>query len=108
MNPTIESKPNAAEAESQPHAAPPAPQDSSLADTLISVALPHLKFLEEGAGLGADDLLAEAGLDSMASINLLLDIEDELGLSIPDELIEEDSFESIAKLCALIESVNNA
>lgn len=108
MNPTIESKPKAAEAALQVHAVQPATPNNSLSEKLIAVALPHLKFLEEGASLGLNDSLAETGLDSMASINLLLDIEDELDLSIPDELIEEDSFESVAKLCALVESVKNA
>ena len=86
----------------------PAPLESSLAEQLIEIAAPHLKFLEEEARIGIDDSLAEAGLDSMASINLLLDIEDEVGVSIPDELIEETSFETIRNILALVEKAKNA
>lgn len=81
---------------------------TSLKDELIQVAKPHLKFLDNDAAIGLDLVLADAGLDSMASISLLLDIEDELNIPIPDELIEEDSFETLGSVLALIEKAKIA
>ncbi|NNE91334.1 MAG: acyl carrier protein [Verrucomicrobiales bacterium] len=75
---------------------------------MLEIARPHLKFLEDGAEFGVGDLLADAGLDSMASINFLLDIEDELGVEIPDELIEENSFETIRTVTALVTKAREA
>ena len=69
-----------------------------------AVVRPHLKFLEPEAPLGADDNLGEAGLDSMASIDLLLDLEDTFDLSIDDDLLTENSFASLAEIAKLVEA----
>ena len=82
--------------------------DDALGNQLLEIARPHLKFLEEGSDFSTTDLLADAGLDSMASINFLLDIEDELGIEIPDELIEENSFETIRTVTALVATAQAA
>ena len=72
------------------------------------VVRPHLKFLESGDALAPDQNLGEAGLDSMASIDLLLDIEDRFGLAIPDDLITEDSFSSIAEIAKMLDAAGSA
>ena len=69
-----------------------------------AIVRPHLKFLESDAPLAADTNLGQAGLDSMASINLILDLEDELDISIPDDLLTENTFATIANIRELIES----
>lgn len=74
----------------------------SLAD-IESVVRPHLKFLEADAALGPDENLGEAGLDSMASIELLLDLEEKFDVTIQDDLLTENSFASLSEIAKLIE-----
>lgn len=78
---------------------------TELTQKIESIVRPHLKFLDAGAMLPPDANLGQAGLDSMASIDLILDLEDELGVSIPDDLLTENSFASITNICELIESL---
>ena len=75
---------------------------SELIASLRALVLPHLRLIEENEEIAESRSLSEAGLDSMSSINLLLDIEDQIGVTIADELIEEDSFETLAKLADLV------
>ncbi len=78
-----------------------------LADSLAeieAVVRPHLKFLEADAPLGAEDNLGEAGLDSMASIDLLLDLEERFDITIQDDLLTENSFASLSEIAKLIEA----
>ncbi|MDF1659015.1 MAG: phosphopantetheine-binding protein [Verrucomicrobiales bacterium] len=73
-----------------------------------AVVRPHLKFLEEGDQLSPDQKLGEAGLDSMASIDLLLDIEERFDLAIPDDLLTEDSFSSLAEIAKMLEAARKS
>lgn len=73
-----------------------------------AIVRPHLKFLDEADALEPDRDLGEAGLDSMASIDLLLDIEDRFGIAIPDDLLTEDSFTSLAEIGKLLEAAREA
>ena len=72
-------------------------------EKLEAVVRPHLKFLKEGDPLSPEQDLGEAGLDSMASIDLLLDLEESFDVSISDDLLTEDSFSSLAEIQKLIE-----
>lgn len=74
----------------------------SLAE-IESVVRPHLKFLEADAPLGAEDSLGEAGLDSMASIELLLDLEEKFEVTIEDDLLTENSFATLTEIARLVE-----
>jgi len=49
-----------------------------------------------------DDLL-DAGLDSMGIMRLVLFIEEELGVSLPDEEIEPDNIQTLAAIVNWIE-----
>jgi acyl carrier protein len=74
----------------------------SLAD-IEAVVRPHLKFLEADAPLGAEDNLGEAGLDSMASIDLLLDLEERFDITIQYDLLTENPFASLSEFAKLID-----
>ncbi len=74
----------------------------SLAD-IEAVVRPHLKFLEADAPLGAEDKLSEAGLDSMASIDLLLDLGERFDITIQDDLLTENAFASLSEFAKLID-----
>jgi acyl carrier protein len=49
-----------------------------------------------------DEDLGKLGLDSMASIDLLMDIESQLGVQIPDAMMTVDTFATGNHLLAVI------
>jgi acyl carrier protein len=79
-------------------------QEAISLEKLESVVRPHLKFLSAGDTLEPTQDLGEAGLDSMASIDLLLDLEDSFGISISDDHLTENSFLNLVEIMKLIES----
>lgn len=78
-------------------------QQSEITEQLAGLVRPHLKFLAPGDELPPDQSLGELGLDSMASIKLLLDMEEHFDITLPDEALEEDTFSTLASLTALID-----
>ena len=75
---------------------------NDLSDRLQTVLRPHLKFLEPGAPIPADATLGTLGLDSMATINFLLDFETAFGVQVPDDLLSAEMFETLATLEATV------
>ncbi len=73
-------------------------------ENLETVVRPHLKFLNAGDTLDPQQDLGEAGLDSMASIDLLLDLENHFGVSISDEDLTENSFLNLVEIRKLLEA----
>jgi acyl carrier protein len=75
---------------------------SSAADPLTAkihdVLRPHLRLLEPGQPIPPDADLGQLGLDSMGAINLLLDLEQALGIKIPDSLLTAETFATVATL----------
>ena len=72
-------------------------------EKLEAVVRPHLKFLKHEDSLGPEQSLGEAGLDSMASIDLLLDLEDAFDVTIQDDLLTENSFANLVEIQNLID-----
>lgn len=77
----------------------------SIIDRLTTLVRPHLRFLEHGRAIELDEPLADAGLDSMGAIELLAGIEDRFGISIPDDLLNEETFATLRSLSALVQAV---
>lgn len=73
-------------------------------ESVEAVVRPHLKFLPAGDSLGPQQDLGEAGLDSMASIDLLLDLENNFGLTISDDDLTENSFLNLEEILKLLEA----
>mgnify|MGYP001388153097 CR=1 FL=1 len=71
-------------------------------ESVEAVVRPHLKFLAAGDPLGASLNLGEAGLDSMASIDLLLDLERTFGVAISDDDLAENSFTTLEEIQKLV------
>jgi acyl carrier protein len=59
--------------------------------------LPHLPF-SNGEELAATDDLTALGLDSMGIVQLLADLEEEFGIEVPDEVINEETFATAGSL----------
>ena len=62
------------------------------------VLRPHLRFLDRQQPIPRDESLGKLGLDSMAAINLLLDLEQAFNIKIPDSLLTAETFETAASL----------
>ena len=77
---------------------------TALTARIERIVRPNLKFLADGAAVEPDQNLGELGLDSLASITLLFDLETEFGVTIPDEALDENTFASLANLEALVRS----
>jgi acyl carrier protein len=61
-------------------------------DKFESVLRQHLPRLAPDAQLEPGMQLGDAGLNSLGVVRLLVDIEDTLGVTFPDELIGPDTF----------------
>ncbi|MEU8382739.1 phosphopantetheine-binding protein [Streptosporangium sp. NPDC048865] len=57
----------------------------------------HLPYAETG-GLTARDELSALGLDSMGVVRLLVDIENDYAVELPDELLDEATFATVGSL----------
>lgn len=76
-----------------------------IVERLTALVRPHLRFVDAGAAIAADQSLADAGLDSMGSIELLAAIEAQFGISIPDDLLNEETFATLQSLGAMVRAV---
>lgn len=75
----------------------------SLEVRLLTLLRPFLRLLPAEADLPMEAELGKLGLDSMQSIELLMALEQEFGVTIPDEKITVDTFATPANLLALIQ-----
>ncbi len=59
---------------------------------------------DDGAGLGADESLTETGvLDSMGVLELITFIEENFGVSVPDEDTLPENLDSVSRLVNYVE-----
>jgi acyl carrier protein len=65
---------------------------------VLRAVLPH-------ADLAPDTCLRDVGLDSLATVDLLLRLEDTYGVSIPDEALTAEAFTSPARLWAMLDEL---
>jgi acyl carrier protein len=63
----------------------------------VALLTPFLKFAD-GKEITAESRLRDLGLDSMQSIELLFAIEDEYGISLPDEDLNDTTFATAGSL----------
>ena len=57
------------------------------------------------SSLGDEDSLYEAGMNSRASVNLMLMLENEFEIEFPDRLLRRDVFESVASIATAIQTL---
>jgi acyl carrier protein len=65
-----------------------------LKEIVLQVLKRHLKRLEDQQEIESHVDLRRYGLNSMASVSILLDIEEEVGIEIPDTYLTEETFKS--------------
>lgn len=69
---------------------------------VLSLLRPFLRLLPAEAELPLDAELGRLGLDSLQSIDLLMALEQEFGVTIPDEKITVESFSTPAHVLELV------
>jgi acyl carrier protein len=79
--------------------------DPDLQTRLLALLRPFLRLLSATAPIPLDADLGSLGLDSLQAIDLLMAIEQEFGVQIPDEKIAADTFATAGNLLALLEEV---
>lgn len=70
----------------------------SIIDPLRRFIFAELIFVSDPKQFSNDDDLLEAGLDSMGLMRLVMHIENEFGVILPDEELEPDNVQSIKAL----------
>lgn len=78
----------------------PIPALDHLDQQLVTLVCERL--LETQPGFDADSNLYEAGLDSMALMQLLILVEEEYGVSIPESALTKQNFSTVRHLSKLI------
>ena len=68
----------------------------------------HGKLSVDAVTLADNDDLYEAGLSSFATVQLMLALEDEFGVEIPEKLLNRRTFASISAIANVVESLNGA
>jgi len=70
--------------------------------TFEAILRKRLKYLDADAALPDEAALQELGLDSMQAVELLLDLEDELGIVLPDDAMTAETFATPGSLKAAV------
>ena len=77
---------------------------SDPASRLLALLRPHLRLVPPDAPIHLDDDLGRLGLDSLESIELLMELEAEFGIPIPDDLITVETLATPGNLLRAVES----
>lgn len=75
--------------------------------TIRKVLDEHGRLETSAADLADDADLYAAGMTSHASVNVMLGLEDELDVEFPDELLNRQTFGTIASIGAAVESLQD-
>ena len=68
----------------------------------IELVRRHLKYLKSGEPLEPDSALKSLGLESMASLELLLDLEETYGVVVSDRYLTEETFSTAGALWRVV------
>ncbi|MBX7098035.1 MAG: hypothetical protein K1X89_10005 [Myxococcaceae bacterium] len=61
-------------------------------EKFVAVLRPHLRFLAPGAPVDWERSLKDLGLNSLSSVNLLVDLEEAFDLTFSDDQLAPESF----------------
>jgi len=65
---------------------------------LKSFIFKELVFVDDPDSFGEDDDLLAAGLDSMGIMRLVIFVEEEMGVTLPDEELEPENLRTLNRL----------
>jgi acyl carrier protein len=78
----------------------PIPQQATLEQQLV--ALISERLLETPPGFNEDSDLYESGLDSMAIMQLLILVEEEYGVALPESELTRQNFSTVRNIAGVI------
>jgi acyl carrier protein len=81
---------------------------SLTADRIAALVRAILEKRAITRAVGRDDTLAECGLSSLDMVNLMLAVEGEFDLKIPDRDMTPSNFRTMARIEALVEKLQKA
>ena len=76
-------------------------------ELFLKIIRKHIKPLNKASDLNWDHTLTELGIDSMSLPHLVLDIEQQFYLVIPDEYLNEKTFSTVNALWNTIEKIKS-
>jgi len=79
--------------------------EPSIEDTVRKIVEQQLNLAAHGRELGSDDNLWDLGMTSLTCLGLMLNLEDELGVELPEDLLKESTFRSVGAIVAAVDSV---
>jgi acyl carrier protein len=77
----------------------------NVADRVTALVLQLLAKRSIDRPVGADEALSECGLTSLDTVNLMLAVEAEFDIKIPDREMTPSNFRSIARIGELVEAL---
>ncbi len=77
-------------------------------EAIRSILAEHGRLSVDASQLGEDDDLYRLGLTSHGTVNVMLAIEDEFEIEIPDTLMRKSTFQTIASIRAAVVEVTNS
>lgn len=85
-----------------------APTDPKLLASIHAVLREHAGLSALPEALTPDTNLFEAGLSSMATVSVMLALEDEFDLEFPESMLGRSTFETIHSISVAIKSLQDA
>lgn len=76
-------------------------------ETLRQILIRHGRLSRAAQDIPDNADLFAAGLDSLAVVNVMLAIEDEFGIEIPDNYLNRASFSSIRAMAGMIRALQH-
>ena len=70
--------------------------------TIRRILKEHGRLSKDADALGLESDLYEAGMTSHASVNVMLALEGEFSIEVPDHMLKRSVFESIAAISAAV------
>ncbi|MEV5176534.1 phosphopantetheine-binding protein [Streptomyces flaveolus] len=78
---------------------------TALEAAVREILLPLLGPSADPAGIGPDTDLWQAGLDSLGSVSLMAGIEDTFDIEFPDALLTRETFSTVSRIVAAVDSL---
>jgi len=83
------------------------PDSSEIIQRLRDIFAKQGRLQSSIAAISIDANLYDAGLDSLAIVNVMLAVEDQFGVEIPDEYLNRQSFSSLAALADVLKKLQS-
>ena len=79
--------------------------EASTMDTVRQLVEQQLNITAHGHRLEPDDDLWRLGMTSLTCLGLMLAVEDTLGVSFPDDALQEETFRTVATISEVVDRV---